>query len=132
MRYMMWIVAGFALLMFSNFLGALGDLGETPGERLPFNITALLVLLGALFCFIKGIRACWRVITGGTVQRVEPSQPVVKTKPLPVEADGPERNFDPEQAFANYMRRREEASAPEKTAPRQSAPQAGGFGRKRA
>ena len=119
MRYIGWLIGGFALYKLSNVLEAMGDAAPlavegVSGERLQYHGAALVVLIGGFACFVRGGYLAWRAIKrGGT-----PKPP--KTKAAEV---SPEPEFDPDAAFARYMENR--GSQPEVPTPRP-----GGFGRK--
>jgi hypothetical protein len=119
MRYVGWLVGGFALYKLSNVLEAMGDAAPiaaegVSGERLQYHGAALAVLIVGAACFIRGGYLAWRAIKDAGA----PKPP----KPPAADAEA-EPEFDPDAAFAHYMETR--GSQPDLPSPRP-----GGFGRK--
>jgi hypothetical protein len=120
-----WILAGGGLLWLARLFESVGDSFPHAAEgvssgRLLFHSVALLIVLGAIFCFVRAGRVIWRVLRGEKPSpRPDPPRP---TAPAP----GPEApaEFDPDAALARYL----ESKAAQPAAPPRPAP--GGFGRK--
>ena len=68
MGYFKWTIGGFALLALARFVEAIGDLGTTPGQRLPVYLFALLLLAGAGYCFVKSWRGAWAAMPWNSVK----------------------------------------------------------------
>lgn len=127
-----YVFGGMFISGLSKIIEIRGDVApEGSGERLFYHCLALLVLLGALACFIKGARVAFgRIFNRGSSETEEMVK--VFADLGPPQRDRPDdENFDPDAALARYFARRpvtgiEPADAIE-TAPR---PISGGFGRK--
>ena len=92
------------------------------GERLFYHGLALLVLLGALACFVRAGILSYRRIAALFAPR--------NAELVRVFADEPETEFDADAAFARYMARRPEQATDQKPEPPRPLPPRGGFGRK--
>lgn len=126
-----YVFGGMFVSGLSKIIEVRGDVApEGSGERLFYHCLALLVLLGALACFIKGGRVAFgRIFNRGS------SETEALTKVFadlgPPQKDGPDdENFDPDAALARYFARRRgdglETAALTDAPPRP----AGSFGRK--
>ena len=131
-----YVFAGMFLSGTSKVIEIRGDIAPyaaegISGERLLYHGLALLVLLGALACFIQGGRVAFRrILKRGSAETTELVK--VFSDSGPPRKDPPEdENFDPDAALARYFERKQaagfETTGPAETLPRQPA---GGFGRK--
>lgn len=110
------IAVGFGLMRVSKSLELQGDLATASGDRLGGHLAALVVLLIAGGCFVRGGVLLYRNAFGPKPQ--SDAQQVAS-----VFADS-EPEFDADAALARYTeRKRAEPPAP-------IAPRSGGFGRK--
>lgn len=120
------VVMGFALIKLSGSIELQGDLSVDPGPRLAYHLSALVVLIGALACFIWALKAIF--FDKRTPTPASGSQPA-DTKPEKtiqyVDIYPKESQFDADAALARYMRSRGEPDS--RDAP---AVKSGGFGRK--
>jgi hypothetical protein len=127
MRYFGWIGGGFALLFLSRLLERMGDLAPqavsgTSPERAVWHSAALLIVLLALACFVRGGLLAWRAITGrGQSTSRKPATRVSGA----MEAELPS-DFDPDAALARYL----ESKKSKPAAPSATRPPSGGFGRR--
>lgn len=121
MRYIGWLVAGFALYRLSDVIEGMGDAapfvadGGVAGERLGYHLTALVVLLAGGACVIRAGFLIWKSLKGGGASKPP------EGKLADVEA---EPEFDADAALARYLESR--GSPPLEPV----APRPGGFGRK--
>lgn len=115
------IAIGFGLLWLSNSLEFQGDLSVAPTDRLLFHGLALLALLIALACFLRGLWSAWRFLA---------NRASASTKDL-TEVFAEESSFDADGALARYLeRKRDDASPPSAPATSPPGPRGGTFGRK--
>ncbi|MBV1689434.1 hypothetical protein KRR38_17575 [Novosphingobium sp. G106] len=129
---MRYVFGGMFLSGISKVIEIRGDVApdSASGERLFYHCLALLVLLGALACFIKGGRVAFRrIFKRGETETRELA--AVFADRGPPRRDPPEdETFDPDIALARYFERKQakgfEPASPA-TLPR---PAPGGFGRK--
>lgn len=122
-----WAIAGFVLSGASHVVEIRGDIAPmaasgVSGERLFYHGLALLVLLGALACFVRAGILSYRRIAALFVPR--------NAELVPVFADEPETDFDADAVFAHYMARKQDRAPDEPPEPPQPQPPRGGFGRK--
>lgn len=141
MKTIVWLIAGFALLGVSGLLESMGDAGASPGERLPLYLPALLALIGAPFCFFRGIRSAISGIFGGDSDRPKATKPAATAaqpahRIAQVDPAQAEDTFDADAAFARYMEKRaaqpeaEPAAPPATIAKRQPPAARPAFGRR--
>jgi hypothetical protein len=121
-----WLLAGGGLYWLARLFERFGDslpyaAEGISWERLLFHSVALLILFGALFCFLRAGRVIWRVLRG------DKPAPDKETKRLTAPARGPDAPaaFDPDAALTRYL----ETKATQGSTP-PSRPSPGGFGRK--
>ncbi|MFM7402740.1 MAG: hypothetical protein ACKO1N_01330 [Erythrobacter sp.] len=131
MKASYWLVCGFLTLGCGRMMGAMGDQGTSPEARLPLYIFALMIMIGAAFCFYKAMKT---FVSGPSSSKA--SAPV-SPRPARRMADEPgvaaTSDFDADEAFARYMANRTSApveSAADTVAPQQPTPPRPGFGRK--
>ena len=133
MKTIAWLVGGLVLLGLSGLIEAFGDTGATAADRIPVYILALLVLLGAPFCFVMAFRGAWAVIRGGAQVRPTPTTPRAAHRIIDPPKTAETGEFDPDAAFARYMPKRTgqpaEAQSGEPAPPSPQAPRPS-FGRK--
>ena len=92
----LWLASGFGLIRLSKSLETQGDIASAAGDRLFYHCIALLVLLGALACFVRvGWRAL-RTLFGRTASRTKELEQVF--------AENSE--FDADAALARYIENR--------------------------
>ena len=112
-----WLLAGGGLYWLSRLFESVGDSFPYAAEgvsagRLLFHGAALLILIGAIFCFVRAGRVIWLALRGG--------------RPAPQGPQAP-GEFDPDEALARYLVTK---AAQEASAPSPSPPSPAGFGRK--
>ena len=122
-----WVIAGFVLSGVSKVVEFRGDIAPmavtgVSGERLFYHTIALLVLLGALACFVRVGILSYRRITAIFAPR--------DAELVRVFADEPETDFDADAVLARYMARRPEQRSDREPEPPRPQPPRGGFGRK--
>ena len=122
-----WAIAGFVVFGVSHVVEIRGDIAPVAatgvsGERLFYHGLALLVLLGALACFVRAGILSYRRIAALFAPR--------DAELVRVFADEPETDFDADAAFARYMARRPEQGLDQQPKAPRPQPPHGGFGRK--
>jgi hypothetical protein len=122
---LLWLTAGFALSALSHTLERVGDTYPTAAEgvswgRLAFHGTALIVLLGAVACLVRGGLLAFREIMGR-----QPRSSATEGGPSAPDA---EPAFDPDAALAHYFASKEAQMTPEARITQPKSPP-GGFGR---
>lgn len=142
MHYFGWIFVGFAALFVSNLIEGIGDFGSSPAERLPFYLTALALLIFALFSFFKGGRGAWRAVEAQMGKRPEDvreemraatrtARPASRKDPVAANAPQAPGEFDPDAALRNYMAKRDSGEVqPVEPKPDAAQPPRPVFGRK--
>jgi len=126
-NYMVWIVAGFALLFFATRVEAFGDLGSGPAERLPFYFAAVAMMIGAAFSFYKGWRGAMAAINANdsdSSTEVPSDKSSAATRLDDADASS---SFDADAALARYMENRSKAPAVHES---DGTPVRSSFGRK--
>ncbi|WP_296720161.1 hypothetical protein [Erythrobacter sp.] len=122
MKTIAWFVAGSAMLALSSLLESIGDAGGSPGERLPLYLPALAALIGAPFCFFRGIRSALSEIIGANSDKPKATKPAAtEARPAQRLADIDTADtgdaFDADAAFARYMEKRAAQPAAEPVTP---------------
>ena len=122
-----WAIAGFVLSGASHVVGIRGDIAPmaasgVSGERLFYHGLALLVLLGALACYVRAGVLAYRRIAALFAPR--------NAKRVQVFIDEPETDFDADAVLARYMARKRDRAPDEPPEPPQPQPSRDGFGRK--
>ncbi|WP_128892294.1 hypothetical protein [Erythrobacter sp. HKB08] len=142
MHYFGWIFLGFVALVVSNLIEGIGDFGSSPAERLPFYLTALALLLFALFSFFKGGRGAWRAVEAQFGNKPDDvreemraatraARPASRKDPVVANAPQAPGGFDPDAALRNYMAKRDSGAVqPVEPKPAEPQPQRPVFGRK--
>ena len=128
-----WLLAGGGLYWLARLFESVGDSfplaaeGVSPG-RLMFHSAALIVILGALFCFVRAGRIIWRALRGDkSAPQPETKRPTAPAPARQVCAPQAPGEFDPDAALARYL---ETKSTHEVRQPSPGRPSPGGFGRK--
>ena len=133
---MRYVFGGMFLSGVSKLIEIRGDVAPyaaegVSGERLFYHGIALLVLLGALACFIQGGRVAFRRIFRRGSTETEELVKVFADYGAPQKDPADDENFDPDAALARYFERKQAGAMPSPRpaeAPPRAAP--GGFGRK--
>ncbi|MBB6426802.1 hypothetical protein [Sphingopyxis sp. JAI128] len=120
-RTIMLLALGFGLRTLSKALERAGDLAGEPGTRLFHHVSALVLLIAAVACFIWALKRMFFDRPRGPEEKAAPVAP-----PKPVEIYLEEASFDSDAALARYMRNRTGAASGDLPAPKPP----GGFGRK--
>ncbi|MBW8752724.1 MAG: hypothetical protein JF595_01015 [Sphingomonadales bacterium] len=110
---------GFGLYWFAKSMEFQGDLSIEPSDRLLFHGLALVIMLLALGCFLRGLWLVGRFFYKGPAKQ--------KAELVKVFADE-DGSFDPDAALARYFERKPEGDAPSDAPP---PPRGTTFGRKR-
>ena len=123
-----WLLAGGGLYWLSRLFESVGDSFPYAAEgvsagRLLFHGAALLILIGAIFCFVRAGRVISLALRGGR------PAPLVEARRAAAAPQGPQApgEFDPDEALARYLVTK---AAQEASAPSPSPPSPAGFGRK--
>ncbi|KTE06596.1 hypothetical protein [Sphingopyxis sp. H115] len=120
-RTLTLIALGFGLRTLSKALERAGDLAGDPGTRLFHHVSALVLLIAAVACFIWALKRMFFARPRGSDEKTATAAP-----PQPVGIRPEETSFDPDAALARYMRNRTGGKPGDLSAPKPS----GGFGRK--
>ncbi|HEX8057913.1 MAG TPA: hypothetical protein VF481_14720 [Novosphingobium sp.] len=127
-----YVFGGMFVSGLSKIIEIRGDVApEGSGERLFYHCLALLVLLGALACFIKGGRVAFgRIFNRGSSETEEMVKVFADLGP-PQWDRSDDENFDPDAALARYFARKQaDGSEPVHRTAVPARPAPGGFGRK--
>lgn len=102
-RVVALVAAAWALKTTSRSIELAGDVQLERTDRLPYHLTALVLLIAALACGLLAARALWRYYSA-------PKPPRIAKVEQPLDED--ERSdFDADAALARYMERRDQTPA---------------------
>ena len=118
LRVIVCIALGYGFYSAAKGIELIGDLAPERSERLQFHLTALVVLLVSLACWLGALRMIWRFMRGAAAPARRSPEQVREVFASPDAS----ASFDPDAALENYLAKRE-AVAP-------VVPPARGFGRK--